>query len=84
MCGIVGYVGPREAAEFLVVGLHRLEYRGYDSAGVATITPERTVRRGQDGRPDRPAGGLAWPRIRRRAGSASGIPAGPPTARRAT
>ncbi len=40
MCGIVGYVGPREAAEFLLVGLHRLEYRGYDSAGVATITPE--------------------------------------------
>ena len=39
MCGIVGYIGPRDAAEFLVVGLHRLEYRGYDSAGVATITP---------------------------------------------
>lgn len=39
MCGIVGYVGPREAAEFLVTGLHRLEYRGYDSAGVATIAP---------------------------------------------
>jgi glucosamine--fructose-6-phosphate aminotransferase (isomerizing) len=40
MCGIVGYVGPREAWEFLVGGLRRLEYRGYDSAGVATITPE--------------------------------------------
>ena len=40
MCGIVGYVGPRDAAEFLLVGLHRLEYRGYDSSGVATITPE--------------------------------------------
>jgi glutamine---fructose-6-phosphate transaminase (isomerizing) len=40
MCGIVGYIGPREAAEFLLVGLHRLEYRGYDSAGVATVTPE--------------------------------------------
>jgi glutamine---fructose-6-phosphate transaminase (isomerizing) len=37
MCGIVGYVGPREAVEFLVGGLRRLEYRGYDSAGVATI-----------------------------------------------
>jgi glucosamine--fructose-6-phosphate aminotransferase (isomerizing) len=37
MCGIVGYIGPREAVEFLVSGLHRLEYRGYDSAGVATI-----------------------------------------------
>jgi glutamine---fructose-6-phosphate transaminase (isomerizing) len=39
MCGIVGYVGPRDALEFLVTGLHRLEYRGYDSSGVATITP---------------------------------------------
>lgn len=37
MCGIVGYIGPREAVEFLVSGLHRLEYRGYDSAGVAAI-----------------------------------------------
>ena len=40
MCGIVGYIGPREAEEFLVAGLRRLEYRGYDSAGVATISPE--------------------------------------------
>ena len=40
MCGIVGYIGPRDAAEFLVVGLRRLEYRGYDSAGIATNTPE--------------------------------------------
>ncbi len=40
MCGIVGYIGPREATEFLVTGLHRLEYRGYDSAGVATIDPQ--------------------------------------------
>jgi len=39
MCGIVGYVGPREAIDFLILGLRRLEYRGYDSAGVATITP---------------------------------------------
>jgi len=37
MCGIVGYVGPREASEFLVAGLRRLEYRGYDSSGIATI-----------------------------------------------
>jgi glucosamine--fructose-6-phosphate aminotransferase (isomerizing) len=37
MCGIVGYVGPREAAEFLLEGLRRLEYRGYDSAGIATV-----------------------------------------------
>ncbi|HNP73988.1 MAG TPA: glutamine--fructose-6-phosphate transaminase (isomerizing) [Kouleothrix sp.] len=35
MCGIVGYVGPREATEVVVGGLRRLEYRGYDSAGIA-------------------------------------------------
>ncbi|MBX3413858.1 MAG: glutamine--fructose-6-phosphate transaminase (isomerizing) [Pirellulales bacterium] len=40
MCGIVGYIGPREAAEFLVAGLRRLEYRGYDSAGIATMTAD--------------------------------------------
>jgi glutamine---fructose-6-phosphate transaminase (isomerizing) len=38
MCGIVGYVGFREAAPILLQGLKRLEYRGYDSAGVATLT----------------------------------------------
>jgi len=35
MCGIVGYTGPRSCVEILVDGLRRLEYRGYDSAGVA-------------------------------------------------
>ena len=37
MCGIVGYVGKNNAQEFLLSGLKRLEYRGYDSAGVATL-----------------------------------------------
>ena len=37
MCGIVGYIGPRVAQDFLLEGLRRLEYRGYDSAGTATI-----------------------------------------------
>ena len=37
MCGIVAYVGPRNASEFLLEGLRRLEYRGYDSAGIAVL-----------------------------------------------
>ena len=37
MCGIVGYVGPQVALEVVVEGLRRLEYRGYDSAGVAIV-----------------------------------------------
>ncbi|MBI4609196.1 MAG: glutamine--fructose-6-phosphate transaminase (isomerizing) [Candidatus Rokubacteria bacterium] len=41
MCGIVGYIGQREAISFLIGGLHRLEYRGYDSAGIATLDGSR-------------------------------------------
>ncbi len=37
MCGIVGYTGPREAGSILIEGLKRLEYRGYDSAGIALV-----------------------------------------------
>ncbi|MGL5807663.1 MAG: glutamine--fructose-6-phosphate transaminase (isomerizing), partial [Xenococcaceae cyanobacterium] len=37
MCGIVGYIGTRAATEILISGLERLEYRGYDSAGIATV-----------------------------------------------
>ena len=42
MCGIIGYTGSRPTAPILVEGLRRLEYRGYDSAGVAIIDPART------------------------------------------
>ena len=38
MCGIVGYVGHRDAVAFILPGLRRLEYRGYDSAGIATVS----------------------------------------------
>ena len=41
MCGIVGYVGPRQALDVLIPGLERLEYRGYDSAGVALRNDDR-------------------------------------------
>ena len=37
MCGIVGYVGPKSTVDVLLGGLKRLEYRGYDSAGVSVI-----------------------------------------------
>jgi glucosamine--fructose-6-phosphate aminotransferase (isomerizing) len=43
MCGIVGYVGPRDAAPILLEGLRRLEYRGYDSAGIALLTDKGEV-----------------------------------------
>ena len=37
MCGIVGYIGKKEASSVLIDGLSNLEYRGYDSAGIAMI-----------------------------------------------
>jgi glucosamine--fructose-6-phosphate aminotransferase (isomerizing) len=43
MCGIVGYVGPKQAQEILVQGLKRLEYRGYDSAGLAVIRADGSL-----------------------------------------
>ena len=44
MCGIVGYIGAKDACPFLVSGLQRLEYRGYDSAGVATLRLSDNIR----------------------------------------
>lgn len=43
MCGIVGYVGYRNATDYLLSGLRRLEYRGYDSAGIATMNPQGDI-----------------------------------------
>jgi glutamine---fructose-6-phosphate transaminase (isomerizing) len=41
MCGIVGYVGPRDVRPLLMAGLEKLEYRGYDSAGISVLAGDR-------------------------------------------
>jgi glucosamine--fructose-6-phosphate aminotransferase (isomerizing) len=61
MCGIIGYTGPCSAAAHLITGLRRLEYRGYDSAGIAVIS--------------RPEGGLPQLRRRRSVGPVEGLAA---------
>ncbi|MEK6598902.1 MAG: glutamine--fructose-6-phosphate aminotransferase, partial [Deltaproteobacteria bacterium] len=43
MCGIVGYIGNKDASEVLLDGLKRLEYRGYDSAGIAVIDAGKKI-----------------------------------------
>jgi hypothetical protein len=79
MCGIVGYIGPKQATPILVAGLKRLEYRGYDSAGVAVFDGESLRhRRASDASPSSKGKLVADPASRAR--SASRIPAGPPTA----
>jgi glutamine---fructose-6-phosphate transaminase (isomerizing) len=54
MCGIVGYIGDRQAVDVLIKGLRRLEYRGYDSAGIAIVNGQLSVHK-QNGK----VGGLA-------------------------
>lgn len=44
MCGIVGYIGFNQASDFLLDGMAKLEYRGYDSAGIAVIGPENIIK----------------------------------------
>ena len=53
MCGIIGIIGKNDVAPLLIEGLRRLEYRGYDSAGVATLVAGRIERRRAEGKLDR-------------------------------
>src|SRR5260370_35613060 len=50
MCGLVGLIGQGMAAPLIVEGLRRLEYRGYDSAGIATLVDGRIERRRAEGK----------------------------------
>ena len=91
MCGIVGYVGNRPVQDLLLQGLQRLEYRGYDSAGVSVLSPtarsrrsarsatSRTSTRPSPSAPTTTAPSPPRPR-RSRARPASATPAGPRTA----
>jgi glutamine---fructose-6-phosphate transaminase (isomerizing) len=58
MCGIIGIIGKDDAAPLLVAGLKRLEYRGYDSAGIATIVNGHIARRRAQGKLERLASSL--------------------------
>ena len=50
MCGIIGVIGRRDAAPLVLEGLRRLEYRGYDSAGIATLVNGHIERRRAEGK----------------------------------
>ncbi|HKK44025.1 MAG TPA: hypothetical protein VJ964_00790, partial [Balneolaceae bacterium] len=47
MCGIVGYVGTKKASDIIIEGLERLEYRGYDSAGIAPMNGKLDIKKGK-------------------------------------
>ncbi|HAU21558.1 MAG TPA: glutamine--fructose-6-phosphate aminotransferase, partial [Erythrobacter sp.] len=50
MCGIIGIVGSKQVADRLVDGLRRMEYRGYDSAGICTVNDGELIRRRAEGK----------------------------------
>ena len=50
MCGIIGIIGKQQVADRLVDGLKRMEYRGYDSAGVCTVEGGQLIRRRAEGK----------------------------------
>ena len=66
MCGIVGYIGERPVLPLLINGLKRLEYRGYDSAGIAVIDDGKLwIRKNGITKPDRsPEGRSGYPPLR--------------------
>jgi len=63
VCGIIGYIGPRRASPILVEGLKRLEYRGYDSAGIAVLNEGRIEIRKGAGKIDELVGKLKFQEI---------------------
>ena len=85
MCGIVGYIGPKQATPILVSGLKRLEYRGYDSAGVAVFDGEALETRRAAGKIAKLEGALAADPVTGKVGIAHTRWAthGPPTERNA-
>jgi glutamine---fructose-6-phosphate transaminase (isomerizing) len=85
MCGIVGYIGPKQATPLLIEGLKRLEYRGYDSAGVAVYDGESIETRRAAGKIAKLEGALAADPVTGKVGIAHTRWAthGPPTERNA-
>jgi glucosamine--fructose-6-phosphate aminotransferase (isomerizing) len=85
MCGIVGYIGPKQATPLLIEGLKRLEYRGYDSAGVAVFDGEALETRRAAGKIANLEGALAADPVTGKVGIAHTRWAthGPPTERNA-
>ncbi len=85
MCGIVGYIGPKQATPLLIEGLKRLEYRGYDSAGVAVFDGEGIETRRAAGKIAKLEGALAADPVTGKVGIAHTRWAthGPPTERNA-
>lgn len=81
MCGIVGYIGKRDATPILMGGLHRVEYRGYDSAGIAVMRSGELLVAKCKGRV-RDLENSVPKRFKGRLGSP--IPVGPPMASQAT
>ena len=80
MCGIIGYVGKKAAAPILLEALRRLQYRGYDSAGLAVLSEGRLALRKKVGKLDDGLARLVQDQPVS-ANSASATPAGRPTAR---